>query len=190
MTFLNKSLSPIVLLISICALPVSAADIKAGEQKAPMCFGCHGQNGNSSNAQWPSLAGQQETYLVNQLKAFKSGDRKNTMMQSMAANLSDDDINNLAAYFSSQKMASAGGDPTLAQSGKEKAGMCFGCHGTSAEGKGQFPRLAGQHPDYLVAQLKSFKEGSRISGPMQAVTASLAEEDYSALAAYFGSLKN
>lgn len=186
---LIKYLSPAVLLIGIWALPVSAADIKAGEQKAAMCSGCHGQGGNSSNAQWPSLAGQQTTYLVNQLKAFKSGDRKNPMMQPMAANLSNDDINNLAAYFSSQKITGAGGDTTLAPSGKEKASMCFGCHGTSAEGRGQFPRLAGQHPGYLIAQLKSFKEGSRKSGPMQAVTASLAEEDFNALAAYFGSLK-
>jgi len=165
----KKYLSLAVLLISFCVQPVSAADIKAGAQKAAMCLGCHGQNGNSSNAQWPNLAGQQATYIVNQLKAFKSGDRNNPMMQSMAANLSDDDMNNLAAYFSSQKTASAGGDQALAQSGKAKAGMCFGCHGTSAEGKGQFPRLAGQHPDYLTSQLKSFKEGSRKSGPMQAL---------------------
>ena len=89
---LIKYLSPTVLLISIWTLPISAADIKAGEQKAAMCFGCHGQGGNSSNAQWPSLAGQQTTYIINQLKAFKNGDRKNPMMQSMAANLSNDDI--------------------------------------------------------------------------------------------------
>jgi len=185
----KKYLSLPVLLISFCVQPVYAVDIKAGEQKAAMCFGCHGQNGNSSNAQWPNLAGQQAIYFVNQLKAFKSGDRNNPMMQSMAASLSNDDMDNLAAYFSSQKTAGAGGDPALAQSGKAKAGMCFGCHGSSAEGNGQFPRLAGQHPDYLVSQLKSFKEGSRKSGTMQAVTASLAEEDFNALAAYFGSLK-
>ena len=179
-----------LVLIGLCAPPLFAADIKAGEEKAAMCLGCHGQNGNSSNAQWPNLAGQQAIYIVNQLKAFKSGERNNTMMQSMANNLSDADMENLAAYFSSQKTLGAGGDPALAESGKAKAGMCFGCHGASAQGNGQFPRLAGQHPDYLVSQLKSFKEGYRKSSTMQAVTASLAEEDFNALAAYFGSLKN
>jgi cytochrome c553 len=190
MDLVKKYFALPLLLASIYTLPIAAADIKAGEEKAAMCVGCHGQKGNSSNAQWPILAGQQATYLINQLKAFKNGTRNDPTMQSMTANLSDDDISNLAAYFSSQKPVGAGGDPTLAQSGKDKATMCFGCHGTSAEGKGQFPRLAGQHPNYLIKQLKSFKEGARKSGTMQAVISSLSEEDYSALAAYFGSLKN
>lgn len=171
------------------ALPVSAADTAAGEQKASSCVSCHGPNGNSSNAQWPNLAAQQPTYLANQLKAFKSGGRVNAMMQSMAANLSNQDIDNLAAYFSSQKPAkTGGGDPALVKAGEAKAAMCSGCHGSTAGGNGQFPRLAGQHPEYLVQQLKAFKEGSRKSGPMQAIVANLPEDDFKALAAYFGSL--
>lgn len=170
------------------AMPVSAADIIAGEQKAGSCVGCHGQKGSSGNAQWPNLAAQQPVYLVNQLKAFKTGNRSNAMMQSIASNLSNDDMDNLAAYFSSQKPARAGGDPTLAKTGESKASICLGCHGLSAEGKGQFPRLAGQHPEYLEQQLKNFKEGSRKSGPMQAITANLPQTDFKALAAYFGSL--
>ena len=170
-------------------LPVSAADSAAGEQKASLCVSCHGQKGNSSNAQWPNLAAQQPSYLVNQLKAFKAGDRVNPMMQSMAANLSSEDINNLAAYFSGLTSVKAGGDPVLAKAGEPKAsGMCLGCHGATAQGNGQFPRLAGQHPEYLEQQLKAFKEGSRKSGPMQAITANLPEADFKALAAYFGSL--
>ena len=104
------------------------------------------------------------------------------------SNLSNEDIDNLAAYFSSQKPAKAGGDPTLAKAGESKASICLGCHGQSAEGNGQFPRLAGQHPEYLEQQLKNFKDGSRKSGPMQAITANLSETDFKALAAYFGSL--
>lgn len=169
-------------------LPVSAADIAAGEQKAATCAGCHGQQGNSSNAQWPNLAAQQATYIVNQLKAFKAGDRINPMMQSMAAGLASDDINNLAAYFSSLAPVKAGGDPALAKAGESKASMCLGCHGATAGGNGQFPRLAGQHPEYLERQLKAFKDGSRKSGPMQAITANVSETDFKALAAYFGSL--
>ncbi len=188
MNSLQQSLILSFSLFAFLALPVSAADSAAGEQKAAPCANCHGQKGNSSNAQWPNLAAQQSAYLVNQLKAFKAGDRVNPMMQPMAANLNNEDINNLAAYFSSQQPVKAGGDPTLAKSGESKAGMCLGCHGAKAEGNGQFPRLAGQHPEYLVQQLKAFKEGSRKSGPMQAITANLSEADFKALAAYFGSL--
>lgn len=176
-------------LAAFITLPVSAADMAAGEQKAEPCTTCHGPKGNSSNAQAPNLAAQQSTYLVNQLKAFKAGGRTNVMMNSMATGLSNEDINNLAAYFSSQKAAKTGSpDPVLAKTGEAKAGMCLGCHGSTAQGNGQFPRLAGQHPEYIVQQLKAFKEGSRKSGPMQAVIANLAETDFKVLAAYFGSL--
>lgn len=185
---LKNSLSVSLLLACIWIVPVSAADITAGEQKAANCLGCHGPKGKSSNAQWPNLAAQQSTYIVNQLNAFKTGTRNNPMMQSMAANLSDEDINNLAAYYFSQPPVSAGGDPNLAKSGKTKAGMCLGCHGSTAEGNGQFPRLAGQHPDYLAKQLSNFKEGVRKNGHMQAIAGTLSEDDMKALAAYFGSL--
>ncbi len=188
MSALKHPLSVSVLLAFFGTVSAFAADITAGEQKALTCMGCHGPKGKSSSAQWPSLAAQQSPYIVNQLNAFKSGTRNNPMMQSMAANLSDDDINNLAAYYSSQPSASAGGDPNLAKSGQTKASICLGCHGASAEGNGQFPRLAGQHPDYLVKQLSSFKEGVRKNGHMQAIAGTLSEEDMKALAAYFGSL--
>jgi cytochrome c553 len=185
---LKHFLSMPVLLACFWIVPVSAADIAAGEQKSTNCMGCHGPKGKSSNAQWPNLAAQQSAYIVNQLNAFKTGTRNNPMMQSMAANLSNDDINNLAAYYSSQPPVSAGGDPILAKSGRIKASMCLGCHGSSAEGNSQFPRLAGQHSDYLVKQLSSFKEGMRKNGHMQAIAGTLSEDDIKALAAYFGSL--
>ncbi len=189
MNSLQQSLITALFLAAFLTLPVSAADITAGEQKAGNCVGCHGPNGNSSNVQWPNLAAQQATYLSNQLKAFKAGDRSNPMMQSMTANLNNEDIDNLAAYFSTQKLIKAGStDQALAKSGEAKAAMCSGCHGSAAGGNGQFPRLAGQHPEYLEQQLKNFKEGSRKSGPMQAITANLSEADFKALAAYFGSL--
>ena len=185
---LKNPLSISLLLACFWTVPVSAADISAGEQKAANCMGCHGPNGKSSSAQWPNLAAQQSTYIVNQLNAFKTGTRNNPMMQSMATNLSDDDINNLAAYYSSKPPVSAGGDPNLAKTGQTKASMCLGCHGSTAEGNGQFPRLAGQHPGYLAKQLSSFKEGVRKNGHMQAIAGTLSEEDMKAIAAYFGSL--
>lgn len=96
-----------ILLVTILCLGFSlsatAADPEAGKAAAAACGACHGADGMSSNPEWPNLAGQQEKYLANQLRAFKSGDRKNPLMSPMAAGLSDIDIENLAAYFSSLK---------------------------------------------------------------------------------------
>jgi cytochrome c553 len=185
---LNHSLSVSLLLACFWVLPAIAADRAAGEQKAANCQGCHGPDGKSNSPQWPNLAAQQPAYIVNQLKAFKAGTRKNPIMQAMAAQLSDADMNNLAAYYSSRPAVKAGGDPALAKSGQTKAGMCLGCHSQNAEGNGQVPRLAGQHPAYLVKQLSSFKAGERENGHMQAIASGLSEADMKALAAYIGSL--
>lgn len=183
-----QSVSMALLLTCVWVTPVLAADSKAGEEKAAICAGCHGPSGKSNNPQWPNLAAQQQTYFVNQLEAFKAGSRKNSIMQSMAANLTNEDMANLAVYFSSQPAVKAGGDPALAKIGQEKVAMCLGCHGQGAVGNGQFPRLAGQHPKYLETQLKNFKSGDRQSGHMNAIAGNLSEDDMKALAAYLGTL--
>jgi cytochrome c553 len=167
---------------------VSANELTSVEQKAATCFVCHGDKGNSGDAQWPSLAAQQSVYIVNQLKAYKSGERKNAVMQAQTSKLTVEDINNYGAYFAVQQPAKAGGDPALVQKGKDKATVCLGCHGTSGEGNGEFPRLAGQHPDYLAKQLTDYKSGSRANGAMQAIAGNLSEDEIKALAAFFGSL--
>lgn len=178
------------LLSGLCYVPSAlSADAAAGAQKAAACTSCHGENGISRTAQIPNLAGQSAHYLANQLNAFKSGQRNNPMMQNMAGNLSDDDISNLAAHFAGLTAQSAGGDAQLASSGQSKAAMCLGCHGAEGKGHGPIPRLAGQHPDYLQAQLHNFKQGSRKNGPMQAIASNLSDDDMKVLAAYFGSLK-
>lgn len=184
----KKYISIALLLTSLWIIPVNAADSKAGEEKSATCVGCHGQGGVSASSQFPILAAQQPDYIVTQLKAYKSGTRQNSLMQGMAAGLSDEEIANLAAYFSGRPAAKAGGDSALAKTGQEKAAMCLGCHGQTAAGNGQIPRLAGQHPEYLVNQLKNFKSGERQSGHMQAIAGTLSEDDMRALAAYFGSL--
>jgi cytochrome c553 len=188
MKTLKKLMTFVLLAGCFLTLPVLAADKAAGKQKSAICARCHGGGGKSSNAEYPILAAQQASYIVNQLKAFKSGNRHNSMMEGMAASLSDADIDDLAAYFSSQSAAKAGGDATLAKAGQAKAAMCSGCHGETLAGNGQFPRLAGQHPDYVVKQLTDFKAGSRKNTQMQAIATTISEEDMKALAAYFGSL--
>ena len=83
------------------SLAIGAGDPETGKAKSATCAACHGPAGISANPEWPNLAGQKEAYLVSQLMAFRSGERKNALMSPMAANLSDDDIAHLAAYFSS-----------------------------------------------------------------------------------------
>ncbi len=165
-----------------------AADLKAGKNTAAMCQGCHGAEGVSSNPMWPSLAGQKAAYLEKQLNAFKSGKRVNATMKGMVAALDKTAIENVSAYFASLPTKSAGGDASLAKKGEEKATMCMGCHGNNAEGRGQFPKLAGQHPQYLAKQLNSFKSGERKGGPMNAVVKNLSEQDIKEISAYLGSL--
>ena len=182
-----------LILISLTFLSLSstahAADISAGKDKAIVCLQCHGSNGNSKNPQYPSLAGQRAMYIEAQLKNFQSGQRANSIMQGMVAKLTKSDISNISAYFAGLTPESAGaGDLSLAKKGQEKFSMCTGCHGSSAQGRGGFPKLAGQQPEYIEKQLLAFKNRSRKGGPMNAMTSSLSEQDIKEIAAYLGNL--
>ncbi len=171
--------------------PTFAADKIAGEQLASNCLGCHDTNehsGHTAHSPTPTLRAQQPAYLINQLTAFKTGSRNDPVMTAMASNLSDDDIKNLAAYYASTPSIKTETNATLAKVGQEKASMCLGCHGSKAEGNGPYPRLAGQHPDYITNQLTNFKAGLRKNGQMKAIANMLSEEDMQALAAYFSGL--
>lgn len=92
-----------MMILSICTLPAMAGDVAAGKAKSAVCAACHGANGISPSPLWPNLAGQKEAYLVKQIKAFKSGERKDPSMAPMVAALTDADIENLAAYYASLK---------------------------------------------------------------------------------------
>lgn len=188
MYLLRQALSLSLVMTYFGVPQVLANELSSVEKKAAACFVCHGKKGRNSPAQAPNLAGQQSVYLVNQLNAFKSGKRKNEVMHVQASNLTDEDINNYGAYFAVQEAAKAGGDPTLAKLGKDKAAVCLSCHGASGEGNGEFPRLAGQQPNYLAQQLNNFKNGTRQNASMQAIAGKLSEEEINALAAYFGTL--
>ena len=178
-----------LLVLLIPSFAMAEPDIAAGQEKAGMCFGCHGAEGNSKNPNFPSLAGQKPAYLVNQLRAFREGTRQNGMMQNMAANLTNQEIINLAAFFATVENISAVVDTELAAKGESKAPMCFGCHGNQAIGMGVTPRLAGQQPVYLQHQLQAFKDGTRKNGPMRGISNMLSAEEIKAVTAYLGSLK-
>jgi len=192
MAFFKQAFNFARVLAAICIVlflaRIEANELTAVEKKAAACFSCHGDKGKSGSPQFPILAAQQSVYIVNQLNAFKSGERINQAMQAQAKNLSEEDINNFGAYFAVQETVKAGGDRELAKQGKSKAAICLGCHGATGEGVGGNPRLAGQHPAYLAGQLNNFKNGSRKHGAMQAIAANLSNEDINALSAYFGDL--
>ena len=143
--------------LSICMTTLgqtpAAGSAEEGQTKSTACIACHGVNGNSANPQWPTLAGQHKPYIAKQLHAFKSGSRKDPLMSPMAVSLSDDDIEDLAAYFSAQKPTGLEADPgkvalgqRLYRGGDTKAGLaaCAACHG--AEGHGNPARVLSRHP--------------------------------------------
>ena len=150
----------------------AAGDAAAGKSKSAACAGCHGMDGNSVNPEWPKLAGQHEDYLFKQLQNFKSGDRQNALMAGQVAALNEQDMADLAAYFSSLKGSGGETDPaqlevgqTLYRAGNAASGVsaCTACHGPTGAGNPQakFPSLSGQHATYVMNQLKAFRSGER-----------------------------
>jgi len=184
------------------ALPVSAeksGDAGAGKVVAAACAACHGNSGTSVNPEWPNLAGQNASYLVNSLNAFKAGSRKNDLMSPMAAGLSEADMRNVAAYFSRNSCSVTGGDKAQAELGKAKAAAagCVACHSSGGlrnpgkdgiSGAQVWPNLAGQNAGYLALALKSFQDGSRTHAVMTSVAKTLGASDIDNLAAYYATV--
>jgi cytochrome c553 len=168
-----------------------------------VCAACHGSDGNSLLNANPSLAGQHPEYLAKQLMEFKSGSRNNAVMTGMVANLSAEDMRNLAAYYAGQKpKETAARDKALIAQGRKLyrggnaangAAACAGCHSPSGAGiPAQYPRLAGQHAEYVLTQLKAFHAGERTNDPnqmMRTVAAKLSDREMAALAEYVSGLR-
>jgi cytochrome c553 len=160
-------------------------------QQSASCAACHGPEGISNNGEWPSLAGQKKTYLVRQLLAFREGRRKNSLMDSLTANLSDTDIQILAEYYAGQApVAAKSGDKSLVDRGRNRAAYCVACHGMAGvTANEEWPNLAGQQAIYLEAQLHAFDTGERANVIMKSVLDDLSENDFAALAAYYSQLQ-
>jgi cytochrome c553 len=162
----------------------AAGDAAAGEAKTAMCSACHGKDGNSAAAAFPKLAGLGEKYLYKQMREIKSGQRKVVEMTGMLAALSDEDMQNVAAYYAAQTTQLSGAkdikvqlqsglnseDPIalgakVYRSGNAESGIpaCSGCHSPRGLGNAPagYPRISGQHADYLAKQLKAFRNGDR-----------------------------
>jgi cytochrome c553 len=166
------------------------------------CANCHGARGTSVVPKFPNLAAQPAPYIASQLKAFRARSRTDpdalAFMWGMAAPLNDALIEALAEYYSAKPApASSGGDRTLRARGKAiyenglaalEVPSCGSCHGARGKGMEQFPRLAGQHPQYFLNQMRSFQNNLRDSDPMRLFAKKLNAADLEALAAYIQTL--
>jgi cytochrome c553 len=191
---MRKILNLMLLALAIPAMSASAVDAEAGKRKAETCVACHGPAGNSPNGMFPTLAGQTSRYLYLQLRDFKEERRKDPVMSPMAANLSKEDMQDLAEYFSTQKQAGNGfkADPARVKAGAAKSNevLCAMCHLGELKGQNEIPRLAGQQPDYVMKQLKDFRERKRTNdgGNMTSVSKNLSDDDITNLAHYIANL--
>ena len=180
---------------SFAVVPLRAADIAAGKQKAELCIACHGEAGISQTENIPSLAGQPDQFTQWQLVFFRAGTRKNEQMQPVVEPLSNEDIRDLGAYFASLTPAKAKADenPDLSRKGAQAAAgrRCASCHTDNYAGGKAVPRVAGQRQDYLLKALHDYKSGVRSGGGMAAMASvafSLSEEEIEALAHYLAHL--
>ena len=167
--------------------------VEAGHKASSFCQNCHGADGNSSMGEVPNLAGQNPAFLLEQIRKFGSGQRKNEFMQKLIKVLSDDDKINIALYFARQSVKpQPPGDPALLARGIEQFSKnCFRCHGDQGRGNEKIARIAGQQPVYLVLTLTRYRDhtGERNDPLMAANTSMLKDPDIRALAEYVSRLK-
>lgn len=166
-----------------------------------VCAACHAANGNSVITLNPKLAGQHPEYLLKQLKNFKEGMRANAVMSGMVANLTPEDMQNLAQYFAKQPIAlgkaKSNGKGSLGEKiyrggiAATQVPACASCHGANGAGlPKQYPRLASQHADYTYQQLKAFRTGERANAPMMAAIATkMTEAEMQAVSDYMQGLR-
>ena len=192
-------------LLALAADPKPAGpkiDVAAGGKKYEViCASCHGADGNSAAPENPKLAGQHPEYLYKQLVEFKSGKRKNAIMQGFAATLTDEDMRNIAGWAASQKAKPGfAKDKALVAAGERiyKGGIadrniaaCAGCHSPSGAGMpAQYPRLAGQHADYIASSLKAYRDGGRTNNAvMTGVAAKMNDREIKAVSDYIAGLR-
>ncbi len=211
---INAVLSFVVTAASGAAM--AAGDAAAGKDKVTACAACHGSDGNSAAPTFPKLAEQGEKYIYKQLHDIKSGLRVIPEMLGQLDNLSDQDMADIAAYFSSNTMQLSGSKKLQVKvnSGLEvdalalgeklyRAGnpetrtpACMGCHSPTGQGNAPagFPRLAGQYPEYLEKQLRAFRSGNRVNDGdnkiMRGVTSTMSDAEIISVANYIAGLQD
>jgi cytochrome c553 len=208
---MKKFLTCASALLVACATVFSAhaqevkGDAKAGEKKIAMCIGCHGIKGYQASFpeiyKVPMISGQGAKYIVSALNAYKKGERKHPSMRGIADNLSDQDMADLAAYYEAHGKVEGAAAPAKAAEGSAKVaelvkkGACVSCHGDSFSKPidPSYPKIAGQHADYLFVALKAYKtennpQVGRANGVMGGVAKQFSNAELKAMAAYIGAL--
>jgi len=184
------------------SLILAQGDAAAGQAKSALCATCHGNDGNSDLVINPKLAGQNAKYMVKQLMDFKSGARPSATMAAMVGSLSEQDMQDLSAWYASQEITLEGADPEslqlaakLYRAGNKELSVaaCSACHSPTGNGNAPagFPALSGQHSEYTLQQLKSFRAGERtndFSAMMRTVVERLTDRELEALASYVSGL--
>ncbi|MDI3262803.1 MAG: c-type cytochrome [Fulvimonas sp.] len=179
-------------------------DAAAGQGKAAACGACHGMDGNSSDPQYPKLAGQHEDYIVRQLTNFKANKRQNPIMLGMATPLSEQDMHDIGAYFASKQSLPGVADAALVERGQQlfregdpELGVpaCMACHGIAGRGNpgAKYPQLTSQHAQYVQAKLKDWHDGvtwsdDALAQIMPTIAKKLSEADIAAVASYIEGL--
>lgn len=201
---MKRLLSGLVFLFGLVSFAQAAGDAAAGAEKVAVCAGCHGADGNSAIANFPKLAGQGEKYLIKQLRDIKSGARSVVEMTGLLDNLSDQDFENIAAFFASKTTTGAAADPELVKKGQAiyrsgnmatSVAACTACHAPTGAGiaLAGFPKLAGQHAAYIEAQLGKFRSGERTNDGdariMRDIAAKLTDAEIKAVASYISGLR-
>lgn len=181
----------------------AAGNVDAGKDKSATCAGCHGADGNSAVGNFPKLAGQGNKYLIKQMNDIKSGLRPVVEMTGLLDGLNDQDIADIAAYFSAQTSTIGQANKALAAEGEKlyragnpatKVAACTACHGPAGAGMelAGFPALGGQQADYTAKQLKDFRNGQRAndgdSRIMRSIAARLSDREIEALSSYISGL--
>ncbi|WP_114767507.1 c-type cytochrome [Vibrio rhodolitus] len=203
-----KKLVLIVSLLASCSVWAQGS-IEAGKAKSQTCVACHGADGNSLLGMYPSLAGQHAKYIEKQLKDLKLGmtsggkqGRYDPVMSGMAMPLNEQDMADLAAYYASLPLAHNTTPENVVEQGKNlyAAGdaergiaACIACHGPRGNGTelSGFPKISGQHADYVKLQLEKFRDGNRnndMNAMMRDVAKKLTDEDIDVLSKYVGGL--
>ena len=198
-----KTLIAVCAMLALTGVSVAAGNAKAGKAKATNCAACHGVNGNSTNPAWPKLAGQHAGFIAKQLADFKSGKtRSDPLMAGQVASLSQQDMDDLGAYFASQTGSQGAADEKLAvagaklyRGGNKKKGVaaCIACHGPTGAGNpaAKFPKLSGQHAAYVEKAMKDFRSGNRsndMNKMMRNIAEKMSDKEIKAVASYISGL--
>jgi len=204
MNYVRSSLFAVLSLA--LALPAglqAAGDPVRGQELSQACAACHGSDGNSVNPEWPKLAGQHASYIHKQLMDYKTGRRENALMAGQVANLDEQDMWDLGAFYAQQQISPGTADETVAERGERiyrggipAAGVaaCMACHGATGKGNpaAMFPLVGGQHARYNADQLRYFRSGQRANDNgrmMRNLAARMSDADIEAVSQYMAGLR-